>query len=103
MVTLSQDFYIHVSSLLLLTMLKIVWLCDKGNDLLKIHPAAEKEQKMSFQLDQFYVLKTHYAAVSLLGADTEEAKGTLTALKKSWSGNLTDLILKYHNWLKVLS
>lgn len=88
MVTRSHHFYIHDPSLLLIATLKIVRLCDKGNYLLKIHPAAKKEQKMSFQLDQFSDLTTHCAAVSLLGTDTEEAEGTPTALKKSWNCNL---------------
>jgi len=35
---------------------------------------------MSFQLDQFSDPTTRYSAVSLLGADTEEAEGTPTAL-----------------------
>lgn len=63
-------------------MLKILRLCDKGNDLLKIHSAEKKkEQKVSFQLGQFSNPATRYAAVSLLGTATEKGEGMPVALK----------------------
>lgn len=55
-------------------MLKVVWLCDKGNDSLRRNPEAKKEQKTSFQLGQFSDPRTHYAAMLLLGADTQKQK-----------------------------
>lgn len=61
-------------------MLEVVWLCGKGNDSLRRNPEAKKVQKMSFQLGQFSDPGTRYAAVSLLGADTEEAEETPTVL-----------------------